>query len=219
MKKLLYSAVALLTLGLASCTQGYYHHDPVGPRLVAYQYTDEFNNNSGNWNFADGQNLAYGVISNGTFKFDYNDDGSQAYYVSKDIIFNYTEDFSVETRIGSDNNFGLLIGYDANSGSYGYSFTVDYDGNFALYDEGGNGFGSEITEVVAPQFSNAVKMDGDWNVVRIDQVGNRWIGYVNDREVFRIPSRDLKAGSLGFVCIPFTKGEADYIQADWYERE
>lgn len=217
MKSILITGAALLTLGLGSCTKNNYHGDNFGQRLVAHQYVDEFNNNSGRWNFADGNNLAYGVISDGTFKFDYNDNGAQAYYVSKDIVFNYTEDFSVETRIGSDNNFGLLIGYDIDNGSYGYSFTVDYDGNYALYDEGGNGYGSEITEIVAPAYSNAVNRNGDWNVVRIDQVGNRWKGYVNNREVFNIPAENLSAGSVGFVCIPFTKGEADYIQADWYE--
>jgi len=206
-----------LILGLASCRR--YAPAPVGPRLVAYQYVDEFNDNRGNWAFADGPNLAYGVISDGTFKFDYNDDGSQAYYVSKDIIFNMDEDFTVETKLGSDNTFGLLIGYNASTGSYGYSFTIDYNGKYALYDEGGNGFGTQITEIIPPTYSSAVNGNGDWNTVRIEQRGSRWIGYVNNREVFRVPARTLMAGSVGFVAVPFTRGEADYIQADWLELE
>lgn len=211
--------VGALTLGLSSCYRQGHNVTPNTPRLVAYQYVDEFNNNSGNWAFADGDNLAYGVISNGTFKFDYNDDRSQAYYISKDIIFNMDEDFEVETKIGSDNNFGLLIGYNSATGSYGYSFTVDYDGRFALYDEGGNGYGGDITEIVTPTYSGAVNANGGWNTVKIAQVGSRWIGYVNGREVFRVPAQALSAGSVGFVAIPFTRGEADYIQADWYEYE
>ncbi len=88
-------------------------------------------------------------MSNGTFKFDYNDDLSEAYYVSKNIGFNPYNDFTIYTRIRSDNNIGLLFGYNGNSGSYGYSFTIDYDGYYALYDEGSNGYGPDIQTIAS----------------------------------------------------------------------
>jgi len=219
MKRLLYTTLASCALFLTSCIKNDYwvNPNPEPPRLNRYQYVDEFDDNRGDWNFVDGANSAYGVITNGTFKFDYNSNTSQAYYVSKNIVFNSYNDFVLESKIGSDNNFGILFGYDARQGSYGYSFTVNYNGQFALYDEGGNGYGPDIQEIIRPTYDNAVRRNGDWNTVRIDQVGNRWIGYVNNIQVFNIQARNLKAGSIGFVAVPFTKGEADYIQADWYE--
>jgi hypothetical protein len=209
---------SVFTLLASSCSFDYYGIDePYNDGLIAYQYVDEFNNNSGNWAFTDIRNAAKGRISNGTFKFEYNDNRAQAYYVSKDIRFNPYYDFTVESRIGSDNNFGMLIGYDAATGRYGYSFTVSYDGKYAFYDEGGNGYGGEISEIVAPRYSSVVNDYGDWNTVRVEQRNYKWIGYVNNTKVFTIPAQKLNVGSVGFVCIPYTKGEADYIEANWLE--
>ncbi len=147
----LFSVFTLATLfifTLSSCSRDD-RYDP-HPYPQQYTYSDEFDNNSNGWNFSDPVNLAYGVVSNGTFNFDYNDDGSEAYYASKNINFNPYNDFTLYTRIGSNNNMGLLFGYRDNSETYGYSFTVDFNGNYALYDEGGNGYGPDVQTLIAP---------------------------------------------------------------------
>lgn len=206
--------IACIALFTASCVRD----DGPGPYPPQpYTYNEEFNNNNNGWSFADAANNAYGVVSNGTFKFDYNDDLSEAYYVSKDIGFNPYNDFTIYTRIGSDNNMGLLFGYNRSNGSFGYSFTIDYDGYYALYDEGGNGYGPDIQEIVAPATNPNVNRNGDWNELRLEQRGNRWIGYVNNTQVFNVPAQGLRGTNVGFVDVKFTHGEADYLQVDWLE--
>lgn len=182
-----------------------------------YVFDEEFNNDRNGWSFADPINYAYGVVSNGTFKFDYNDDLSEAYYAAKFFGFNPYNDFSIEARIGSNNNMGILFGYDDQQGANGYSFMVDYDGYYALYDEGGNGYGQQLVALVGPETGNFVRPNGDWNDVRIVQNGNRWIGYVNDLQVFNIEAQNMVGNGIGFVDVALTNGEADYLEVHWYE--
>lgn len=214
MKKLSYLLLILLVLTATACRKRTY---TTGPVLQPYSFIEDFDNNRNDWQFSDGRNLAYGIISNGTFKVDYNDNLLEAYYVSKSIRFNTYNDFTLTSRIGSSRNMGLLFGYNGNTGAYGYSFTVDYNGNYALYDEGGNGYGANIYAIVPPTNQAFVRRNGDWNDLRIEQRGRQWIGYINGNQVFSVPSQSLKAGSVGFVVEANTQGEADYIQADWYE--
>lgn len=182
-----------------------------------YTFVDEFTDNRNGWAFDDPANYAYGNILGGTFKFVYDDDLSEAYYISKSINFNRNNDFTIQTRIGSDNNMGLLFGYNISANSYGYSFMVDYDGYYALYDEGGNGQGTQIQELTPLVTGNFVNAFGDWNDLKFEQRGNRWIGYINGVQVFNIQAQRLRSGSVGFVVTSFTEGEADYLQVDWLE--
>lgn len=218
MKKIFFALIAIATL-FTACRPYDYRPGTGGggyyPQL--FQYVEDFDNDRDNWSFADGTNYAYGIVSNGTFKFDYNDVNGEAYYLSKDVLFNTGDDFTLYTRIGSNGTMGLLFGYNANTGNYGYSFTVDYDGYVALYDEGGNGYGNDIQEIVSPFTNRYININGDWNELRLEQRGSRWKGYVNDVEVFNIPAQRLRYGTLGFMVTAKTQGEADYIQADWYE--
>ena len=112
---------------------------------------------------------------------------------------------------------GLLFGYNGATNSFGYSFMIDYDGYYALYDEGGNGFGPDIQELVAPATNGNVFINGDYNELRLEQRGNRWIGFVNDVQVFNIEAQPLRGTSVGFVNVAFTQGEADYLQVDWLQ--
>lgn len=210
-------STALMITSLALFSASCVRDDGPRPYPQAYTYNDEFNNNSNGWSFADAPNNAYGVVSNGTFKFDYNDDFSEAYYVSKEIGFNPYNDFTIYTRIGSNNNMGLLFGYNSSVGSFGYSFTIDYDGYYALYDEGGNGYGTDIQTIVAPATNGNVNRNGGWNELRLEQRGNRWLGYVNNTQVFNVPAQNLKGTNVGFVDVKLTQGEADYLQVDWLE--
>lgn len=211
---LLFAAGLILTTTSCVKRDRYYNH---APKLVPYTFIDDFDNNRNDWQFADGSNLAYGIISNGTFKIDYNDNLYEAYYVSKSIQLNVFNDFTLSTRIGSNKNMGLLFGYNGNNGAYGYSFTIDYNGYFALYDEGGNGYGADISAIVPRTKLGFVKINGDWNDIRIEQRNKSWIGYINGNRVFNVPVQNLKGASVGFVVEANTQGEADYIQADWFE--
>lgn len=187
-----------------------------GNNVTKYTFVEDFNNNINRWAFSDPSNYAYGEVSNGTFKFDYLDDWYPSYYATVNPNMNVNDDFLIEARIGSDNMMGIVFGQDYNSEAYGYTFTIDYDGYFALYDEGGNGFGNDIMELIEPTYTSAAYRDGDWNVLTIEQYGDVWYGYVNDVEVFRIEAQPLYGKSFGFMVVPFTMGEADYIDAVWY---
>lgn len=214
MKRIYLLAAMMGMLVLTSC----YRETVIVPdyQVTEYTFVEDFNNNKNKWAFNDPTNYAYGEVSQGTFKFEYLDDYYQAYYRTVDPGFNPNDDFLVEARIGSDNMMGIIFGQNYYRERYGYSFTVDYDGYFALYDEGGNGFGLDIQEIIPPTYTNAINKYGDWNTVTIKQSGNIWIGYINDYEVFRIEAQPLYGNGFGFVVVPWTIGEADYIDAIWY---
>jgi len=214
MKKIGTVLALVLLLGMTSCVKEDYY---INQNRVFRTFVDDFNDNRNNWQFADGYNLAYGIISNGTFKVDYNDNLLEAYYVSKAINLNIYNDFTLYTRIGSNKNMGLLFGYNAATRSYGYSFTVDYNGNFALYDEGGNGYGEGLYAIIPKTKFNFINTNGNWNDLKLEKRNNRWIGSINGYQVFNVAAQTLRGGSVGFVVESNTQGEADYIQADWYE--
>lgn len=216
MKRLiLYISLAAMALGLNSC----YREENIRPQdpIREYSFIEDFNDDRNGWSFADPANLAYGVVSNGTFKFDYNDDYSESYYVAQNFGFNPNRDFTISSKLGSDNMMGILFGYNENNGAYGYTFTIDYDGYFALYDEGGNGYGSNIAALVTPRTNNRVNINGDWNVLTIEQRGNRWYGYVNDYQVFDISAQRIRGKGVGFMDVARTRGEVDYLDVYWYQ--
>jgi hypothetical protein len=209
-------AFVVLSVLVSSCRKDHYY--PPAPEVRQYTFTDEFDDNYNNWNFSDPTYAAYAVIdeSKGTMTLGYLDDISEAYYFSQNIGFNHNDDFVLQTRIGSDNNMGMLFGHNT-SGAYGYSFTVDVDGYFAFYDEGGNGYGSDVVALVPRQRASFVNAGGDWNDLKLEQRGSRWIGYINDRQVFNIEAQRVRSGSIGYVLMANTIGETDYLQVDWLE--
>ena len=216
-KPLLSIALLALILATASCRPDRIRDNNPQPSYQEYVFDEEFNNDRNGWGFADQVNYAYGVVSNGTFKFDYNDNYSDVYYAAKFFGFNPYNDFSIAARIGSDNNMGVLFGYDDQNNTYGYSFMVDYDGNYYLYDEGGNGYGPNPELLVGPETGNFVNAYGDWNDIKIVQSGNRWLGYINGVQVFNIDAQNMNGSGIGFVDAAQTHGEADYLEVHWYE--
>lgn len=210
--RLLLFAPALLLL--SSC---YRTNTPAPPPVDdTYYFSENFNNNVNGWEFDDPTNYAYGWISGGTYKMEYLDDYFPAYYISQDFSFNYTDNFIIETKFGSDNEMGLLFGFDDRRGAYGYSINIDYDGNFRMFDEGGNGYGSDVEEIYPLSTSSVVRKYGDWNTLRIEQYGNTWIVSINGYVVFEMPAQNLRGGGVGYVLSAYTSGEADYLDIAGY---
>lgn len=218
MRKFVYFIGLPLILFLGSCYRStHYNHNPDPPIYDdTYYFTEDFNNNKNRWAFDDPINYAYGEVSGGTYKIEYLDDYYPAYYISQDFPFNYNDNFIIEAKIGSDNEMGLLFGFDDRKGAYGYSINIDYYGNFRMFDEGGNGYGDDVTEIYPYSTSSVVRDMGDWNTVRIRQRGTTWIVYINDYEVFRMPAQNLRGGGVGFVLAAFTQGEVDYLDISGY---
>ncbi len=214
MKKIFPFLSLILLVGISSCRRD---NNPQ-PQPQQATFVDEYDNDDNNWGFNDNMNLASGYVNNGTYKMFYDDTLSPSYYISKKINrWDVKDDFTIYTRIGSNNNMGLLFGYQTGgNGAYGYTFTIDYDGYFALYDEGGNGYGPNITEIVPPQTNAYVKGNGDWNEVKLVQKNNRWIGYINEVEAFNVPAKQIIGENLGYVLVSNTAGEADYIQINYW---
>lgn len=212
MKNIFVLAGAAILLTLSSC-----HKDNRLPDYQQLTFIDEFNDDYNRWTFRDYENNAYGFINDGMFNMGYNDDLYDTYYISQDIGFNRYNDFTIQTGISSNKNIGLLFGYNSSTGANGYSFTIDYDGNFALYDEGGNGYGPDIAELVPLSTAPFINGGGGWNDIVFKQVGSRWLGYINGNEVFNIQAQNLKAGSVGYLLTFFTQGESDYLQVDWLQ--
>lgn len=214
MKKLALFLALPVALLASSCH--IHSNNPEPPIDDSYYFTEDFNNNKNGWSFDDPDNYAYGEISGGTYKMEYLDDYYPAYYISQDFPFNYNDNFIIEAKIGSDNEMGLLFGFDDRKGAYGYSINIDYDGNFRMFDEGGNGYGDEVTEIYPLSTSSVVRDLGDWNTVRIEQYGSTWIVSINGYEVFTMPAQNIRGGGVGFVLAGFTQGEADYLDITGY---
>jgi len=187
-----------------------YYHTPE-PIYDTYTYVENFNDNRNGWEFIDRVYGAEGYISGGTYKIDYYDDYEPAYYVTQQMSYNYNDEFIIETKFGSDNEMGLIFGANPSRGAYGYSINIDVDGYVRMYDEGGNGYGSDVVEIVAPFTHSSIRDRGDWNTVRIHQVRNEWRVYINGREVITMPAQRMKGSGVGFVVVPYTLGEVDYL--------
>lgn len=214
MKNKYLALILPLVLVISSC---YRTNNPSPPPVDdTYYFTEDFNNNTNGWEFDDPSNYAYGWISGGTYKIEYMDDYYPAYYISQDFNFNYNDDFIIEAKFGSDNEMGLLFGFDDRRGAYGYSINVDYDGNFRMFDEGGNGYGEDVEEIYPLSTSPVVRDMGDWNVVRIEQYGGSWYISINGHDLFNMPAQNMRGGGVGFVLSPFTAGEVDYLDIAGY---
>lgn len=211
MKKILLIAATIGIGTFSSCIK--FEVDP-GAVSTVYTFSDDFNNNFNDWNFSDNANDAYAVVSNGVLNFSYLQNGT-AQYLAKDLYMNTYKNFEVQTKFASDNTMGLLIGYDGYSRTYGYTVTIEPNGYVALYDEGGNGYGNNITEVVPRRYSNNVNRNGAWNEVRFEQQYNRWVVYINGYEEFSVSSRNIKYGSVGFMVTGNTRGKADYLDVEY----
>lgn len=201
---------------MTSCVYDHPHNSYPQPEYDTYNYVENFSDNRNGWEFIDRTYGAEGFISGGTYKIDYYDDYEPAYYVTQDLSFNPNDEFIIETKFGSDNEMGLIFGANPSIGAYGYSINIDVDGYFRMYDEGGNGYGPDVTELVTPFTHGSIRDRGDWNTVRVHQLGSEWIISVNGRQLVSIPAQRIKGRGVGYVLIPYTLGEIDYLDVAGY---
>lgn len=199
----------LLTLGFSSCVIRDDDYD-VQPAGYQYSFVDDFNNDYNQWSFRDNANHASVYISNGQLHYDYHpaDNGTNTVAVSTGM--RTARDFDIQARFRSDNAMAVVFGVSP-GGEYGYSFFIDDRGYFTVYDEG--------TSSIKPQaildWSQTSAIRQGWNDVELEQVGNSWVGYINDVQVFKIPARTVYGTQVGFMVLANTAGDADYLDVRW----
>jgi len=208
-KPLIFGSV--LSLSLSSCFTSDYYEPTPDPTPIGYQkiFNDEFNRDNYGWGFNDYYSDAYGEVYNGMYSLSYYGPSGNSYSSTIPVNFNSNRDFLIQTGISS--NYAMALNFGASSKDYGYSFFIDADGYFAVYDEG--------TANIAPRTlidwkaSNAI--DYDWNDIEIEQIGNRWYGYINGMQVFELPAYQLYGSDVGFLILGGTEGYADYLTVKW----
>ncbi len=200
--------VALAALfGLSSCVKRDYYAEP-GYQFV---FSDDFNSDINHWSFSDFQNHAFVDISNGELHYDYhpNGTGTNTVAVTTGMPL-YQKSFDIRTRFISNNAMAMVFGVSAED--YGYSFFIDKDGSFALYDEGTSRISPE--PIISWTKSNAIRQG--WNDVELQSTqSGAWIGYINGVEVFHIPAHNLYGSQTGFMVLNNTSGDAEYLDQKW----
>jgi hypothetical protein len=212
MKAIKYTSAVLLlvlgTMGFSSCIykeDNTYNPQPTQPVGYQYVFNEEFDNDARGWTFDDPYDSAYAFVSNSLYKFvDYSyNGGTHTAVVPTGANTNY--DFLAQTRMKS--NYAMALIFGASNSDYGYSLFIDEQGYFALYDEGNSN--SNIETIIDWTSSSAIS--SGWNDVEIEQVGDRWYGYVNNVKIFETPARYLSGNQFGFMVLAGTTGYADYL--------
>ncbi len=200
------------TLSTSCVQKNYYNATPNNNNNNTndiHSFDEEFNGGDNyGWSFTDAADSAYASINNGSYQYvDYSTVKSNMSVVGTSI--NVQNNFTVSTRIKSNNIMGLIFG--ASSSSDGYAFYVDTAGNYSLYEEGST-VNSSIPIIPSTQDSLHAHKN-DWNVLEVDQANGVWTGYINGTQVFSMAARSLSGGSFGFKVLPGTIGYADYLTA------
>lgn len=207
--------VPAVTLLFASCIKNeYYTTEPNNnnnnpPPGYQHIWDDNFNNNANNWAFSDPANNAYVTIANGMLNYSYHPVASGTNTVAVATGANIDNDFLVQSRIQSDNGMGIVFG--VSNTNYGYSFMIDDNGYFAVYNEGNSS--SPASAIIDWQYSNAIR--AGFNEIEMEQVGNYWRGYINGTKVFEIQAQYLGGSKFGFIVLGGTTGQADYLTVQW----
>ena len=218
MKARNFLTIAALVIGgsvaFTSCVQkNYYDINPNNNQYnnnngnYSYSFDEEFNGSDNyGWSFTDATDSAYASISNGSYQYvDYSAVKSNMSVVGTGA--NTAGNFTVLTRLQSNNTMGLIFG--ASSSDNGYAFYIDSTGSYSLYKEGASTVAS--TSIIAATYDSLAVKKG-WNTMEIAQAGTNWTGYINGVQVFQIPARALAGSEFGFKVLPATVGYADYLQ-------
>jgi hypothetical protein len=141
------------------------------------------------------------------------------YPIAQDIGFNPAKDFTISSGLVTNGNTGILLGYnsDPNSNTNGYSFTIDVNGNYALYDLGGNGNSNSMVAIVPPTTAPFVNLNQQWNDLRLEQRSGQWIGFVNNNQVFSIQAPPMADNEIGFIDFTNSDSGSDYLQVEWLQ--
>ncbi len=198
------------SLFFASCVQKNYYNvqpDPGNNTNTAYYFDEEFNGaDDYGWSFTAAADSAYASISGGSYQYvDYSALRSSMTFVTTgaDVHNNFT----VTTRVRSNNVIGLIFGASATSN--GYAFYIDTAGNYALYQQG-NGVNASIPIIPFTQ-DTLYAHKNDWNTLELDQANGVWTGFINGTQVFTMAARALGGPGFGYKILPGTVGYADYL--------
>jgi hypothetical protein len=205
-------ALVVLSAGvLSSCTKSDYPGPQTStPAAYTHELRDDFNSDTHNWSFTDSITVSSIFLNNGMLYFNAHPKIASENYATIIGGFSPAANFMVETSLSSDNQMGIVLG---NSDTVnGYSFKIDDKGNYALYNEGTQSF--TASPIVNWQFSNAINKATN-NVLRLEQVGASWFGYINGIEVFVVSAHPLVNNHAGFVLAGGTNGQADYLDIKW----
>ena len=172
-----------------------------------YAFDEEFNGTDNyGWTFTDAADSAYASITGGSYQYvDYSAIKSSMSFVTTGA--SVQNNFSVTTRIKSNNLFGLVFGASATSS--GYAFYIDTAANYSLYQEG-NGVNASIP-IVPSTKDTAYAHKNDWNTLELDQTNGVWTAYINGTQVFTMAARALSGSGFGYKILPGTTGYADYL--------
>ena len=211
------AAIGLALLGTSlftSCEQkNYYQVEPNNNNNnnnntgYPYSFDEEFNGaDHYNWTFTSATDSAYASISNGNYQIvNY----SFSNFINSIVATNANTsgNFTVQTRIKSNNMMALVFG--ASSSDYGYALYVDSMGYYSLYKEGSN---SVAATVIIPSTQDTLyATKKDWNTLEVDQVNGNWTGFINGTQIFQMTARTVSGSSFGFKLVPGTVGYADFL--------
>lgn len=211
--KTLLTLFALIGLfAFSGCVKDdYYSPTPTPPPPVGYQYSfnDDFDRDVNNWSFSDLKNQAFVTVGGGSLQYIYDPANDGTNTVAVQTGTNMNRNFLVQTRISSNNAMGLAFGVSNNN--YGYSFFIDDEGYFALYNEGNAQ--NPAKAIIDWQYNAAIQQG--WNDLELEQVDGYWLGYANGTKLFEVPEQYLGGAKLGFIVLANTKGYADYLTVKW----
>lgn len=202
--------VALGITSLSSCVKNeYYNTTPTQPTGYQHIFDDNFDYDSHNWSFSDPANDAYVSVGNGTLKYTYLPPTSGTNTIAVNTGLNTGGNFLIQTKIQSNNAMGITFGVSPKE--YGYSFFIDDNGYFAVYDEGNAN--TAVKTLLDWQYNSAIV--SGWNSVELEQHNGYWTGYVNGKKVFEIGAQTLYGSQVGYIVTSGTTGYADYLTVQW----
>jgi len=192
---------------------GCFHTDNynVQPQPQLYEFAEDFNNNARNWAFYDAGNNAEAQITGGLLKYTYYPSGSGSNTVAINTGARLNSDFTIQTSIRNNNAMGLVFGVSPSS--YGYSFFIDPNGYFAVYDEGD---ASHAPQTIINWTASGAIGSG-WNDLELEQQNGYWTGYCNGTQLFTISARPFYGSQIGYILLDHTTGYADYLYVQWWE--
>ncbi len=193
--------------GCVIYSDDYYDATPA----YSHNFSDDFNTDRYGWSFTDRSNNASVYFSDGRLHYDYHpqNDGTNTVAVATGMNTS-VPCFDLQTRLRSDHAMAMVWGVSASE--YGYSFFIDDQGYYAVYDEGNSGLAPQ--PIIDWTRSGAIRED--WNDLELqaDKQGN-WTGYINGVQVFQIPARTLYGSQIGYMVLANTNGDAEFIDLSW----